>query len=75
MTGYLASITAPPPAFFRLAEGRRYIHRVASSATDGIDRITITAACGVVCEVNGTVVLSAVCDEADACPNCIAKGD
>jgi hypothetical protein len=73
MTGYLVSIASPPPAFFRLGPGRTYTHRVASSATDGIDRITITAACGVVCEVNGTVVLSAVCDEASACPNCIAK--
>jgi hypothetical protein len=70
VTGYLASIAPVPPAFAKIDAGRRYWHRVATSTTDGIDRITITAACGAVIDVGADTVLSAVVLDGDACPNC-----
>jgi hypothetical protein len=70
MTGYLASITPPPAAFFKIAAGRRYWHHAARTVTDCDGRVTITAACGAVIDVGADTVLSAVVLDGDACPNC-----
>jgi hypothetical protein len=66
MTGYLASITPPPHAFFALSPARTYWHEVAEIAGEAI-----VARCGAV-GVVGVAVTASVLIEGQglACPNC-----
>jgi hypothetical protein len=66
VSGYLASITAPPPAFFALSPARTYWHEVAEI----VDEV-IVARCGAV-GVVGVAVTAAVVIEGQGtgCPNC-----
>jgi hypothetical protein len=64
VSGYLASIAPPPPAFFRLATGRRYWHQCVEVTGDWLH-----ATCGAVGYV-GTAQTSAIVLDGEGCPNC-----